>query len=164
MIVSIASTTRDAESSAMSPGQTIELLRVFRKQANNIMMDVNRRANLGPCCLRFLFIVRRLQARRVPRRHSITSRTSCNGLSLSAHHANIFGLFFFDFSGVQAEFIRDFWNNSDDFWDSLRSSQSSKSVSIRSLQSLQDRHDRPHRTQLYPSDRGRLSRPGSVSI
>ena len=42
MIVSIASKTRDAGSSAMSPGQTIELLRVFRKQANNIMMDFNR--------------------------------------------------------------------------------------------------------------------------
>ena len=52
MIVSIASTTGDAGSSAMSPGQKIELLRVFRKQANNIMMDFNRRANLVPCCLR----------------------------------------------------------------------------------------------------------------
>ena len=61
MIVSIASTTRDAGSSAMSPGQTTELLRVFRKQANNIMMDFNRRANIVPCCLRFLFLVRRLQ-------------------------------------------------------------------------------------------------------
>ena len=53
----IVSTTRDPGSSAMSPRQTIELLRVFRKQANNIMMDFNRRVNLGPCCLRFLFIV-----------------------------------------------------------------------------------------------------------
>ena len=94
MIVSIASTTRDAGSSTMSPGQTTELLRVFRKQANNIMMDFTRRANIVTCCLRFLFLVRRLQARRVPRRHSITSRTWCKGLSLSAHHANIFGLFF----------------------------------------------------------------------
>ena len=53
----IVSTTRDPGSSAMSPRQTIELLRVFCKQANNIMMDFNRRVNLGPCCLRFLFIV-----------------------------------------------------------------------------------------------------------
>ena len=35
MIVSIASTTRDAWSSAMSLGQTIEFLRVSRKQAKH---------------------------------------------------------------------------------------------------------------------------------
>ena len=52
MIISIASTTGDAGSSAMSPGPKIELLRVFRKQAINIMMDFNRRANLVPYCLR----------------------------------------------------------------------------------------------------------------
>ena len=31
-----------------------------------------------------------------------------------------------------------------------------------SLQNLHDRRDRPDRTQLYPSDRGRLSRPGRL--
>ena len=30
------------------------------------------------------------------------------------------------------------------------------------LQNLRDRPDRPDRTQLYPSDRGRLSRPGRL--
>ena len=164
MIVSIASTTRDAGLSAMSLGQEIELLHVFRKQANNIMMDFNWRANLGPCCLHFLFILRHRQARRGPQRHSIMSRTWCNGLSLSAHHAIILDYFFFYFSSVQVEFILDYWNNSDDFWNSLRSSQSSENVSIWSLQSLQDCHDRQDRTQLYPSDWGRLSRPASVSI
>ena len=95
MIVSIASTTRDAGLSAMSPGQKIELLHVFRKQANNIMMDFNWRANLGPCCLLFLFILRHRQARGVPQRHSIMLRTWCSGLSLSAHHAIILDNFFF---------------------------------------------------------------------
>ena len=54
---------------------------------------------------------------------------------------------------------------SKELWDSLRSSrssQSSESVSIWSLQNLHDRPDRPDRTQLYPSDRGRLSRPGRL--
>ena len=32
---------------------------------------------------------------------------------------------FFDLSAVQTEFILDYWNKSDDFWDSLRSFQSS---------------------------------------
>ena len=95
MIVSIASTTRDAGLSAMSLGQEIELLHVFRKQANNIMMDFNWRANLGPCCLHFLFILQHRQARRGPQRHSIMSRTWCNGLSLSAHHAIILDYYFF---------------------------------------------------------------------
>jgi len=31
---------------------------------------------------------------------------------------------------------------------------------MNSLQNLHDRPDRPYRTQLDPSDRGRLSRPG----
>ena len=73
--------------------------------------------------------------------------------------------YFFGFSAIRAEFILDYWNKSDDFWDSLRSSQSSQSsesVSIWSLQNLHDRPNRPDRTQLYPSDRGRLSRPGRL--
>ena len=40
------------------------------------MADFNQRANLVACYLLFLSILRRSQARRVPRRHSITSRTS----------------------------------------------------------------------------------------
>ena len=49
-----------------------------------------------------------------------------------------------------------------DFWDSLRwyrSSRSSENVSIWSLQILHDRPNRPDRTQFYPNDRGRPSRP-----
>ena len=68
-------------------------------------------------------------------------------------------LYFFDFSG-----ILHYWNKSDDFWDSLRSSQSfqsSESVSTWSLQNLQDR---PDRTQLYPSNRGCLSHLGRLRL
>ena len=68
---------------------------------------INRRANLVPCCLLFLSILRRREARRVSRRHSITLRTLCRGLSL---------VFFFELSGVQAEFIPENWNKSDDFY------------------------------------------------
>ena len=56
MIVSIASTTRDAGWSAMSPGQTMELLRVFRKEANNIMMNfiIGERTSCLAVCVFFL--------------------------------------------------------------------------------------------------------------
>ena len=79
-------------------------------------MDFNRRANFVPRYMLFLSILRRRAARRV---------------DVSIRGANIFCIF--DFSAVQAEFILDYWNKSDDFWDSLRSSQSSQlseSVSI----------------------------------
>ena len=69
MIVSIASKARDAGSSAMSLGETLEFYRVFRKQAKHD--DFFRRANLVPCYLVFLSILRRREASRVPRRHSI---------------------------------------------------------------------------------------------
>ena len=49
------------------------------------MMDFKRRANLEACYLSFLSILRRRQARRVPRRHSITWRT---WLSLVSNSAN----------------------------------------------------------------------------
>ena len=139
-------------------------------------MDFKRRANLEPCYLLFLSILWRWQARRVPRRRSTTSKNWWNGLSLVLNSVYVwcqqFWTIFFDFSGVKAEFILDYWSNSDDFWDSLqssRSSQSSESISIWSPQNLHDRPDHPDRTQLYPRDRGRLSRPGrlrssSVSI
>ena len=132
----------------------------------NMMMIFIRRANLAPCYVLFLSILRRRKFRRVPRRRRITSRSWCHVLSPISNSAhtpgvNIFVLLFFDFSAIQAEFILDYWNKSDDFWDSLRSfrsSQSSENVSIWSLQNLRDRLDRPDGTQLYPSDRGRPGR------
>ena len=37
-----------------------------------------------------------------------------------------------------------------------------RSQTTRAIQNLHDRPDRPDRTQFYPSDRGRLSRPGRL--
>ena len=153
----------------MSLGQTIEFLRMFHNKPN-IMMDVNRRASRVRCYLLFLPFLRRREATRVPRRHSITSRTWCHGLSLVWNSAHTrwehFCIIFFDFSGVQAEFYsRLLGKKSDDFWCSLRSSrssQSSENVSIWSLQNLHDRADCPDRSQLHPFDRGRLNRPGRL--
>ena len=118
--------------------------RIFARvlQTSNAMMDFNWRVNLKPCYPLCLSILQRRQAGRVPRRH--------NGLSLVSNSAHTrcehFCTFFCDFSSVQVEFILDYWNNSDDFWDSLRSSlssQSSESVSISSLPNLHDRPARP---------------------
>ena len=105
------------------------------------MMDFNWRVNLKPCYLLCLSILQRRQARRVPRRH--------NGLSLVSNSAHTgcehFCTFFCDFSSVQVEFIIDYWNNSDDFWVSLRSSRSSQSSESVSISSLPNLHDRPDR-------------------
>ena len=76
-------------------------------------------------------------------------------------------IIFFDFSALQLDFFLDYWNKTDDFWNSLRwsrSSQSSESVSIWSLQNFHDHPDLADRTQLYPSDRGRLMSSGSFAI
>ena len=74
--------------------------------------------------------------------------------------------FFFDLSGVQADFFPDYWNKTADFRESLRSFRSSQStaesVFIWSLQNLLDRPDRPDRTQFQSSDRGRLRRLGRL--
>jgi len=37
-----------------------------------------------------------------------------------------------------------------------------RSLTARAIQNSHDRPDRPDRTQFYPSDRGRLSRPGPL--
>ena len=150
MIVSIASKARVAGSSAMSLGQTVEFLRVFNFASKpHKWMIFIRKANLVPWYLLFLPILRHWEARRVPRRHSISSKTWCHGLSLIANDPrtrceHLTCIVFFGFSAIRVEFIIDYWNKSD-FWVSLRSSQLSESLSIRSLQNL---HDRPDRTQL----------------
>ena len=61
-------------SSAMSVGETIEFLRVFRRQAkhnDDFYSESEPRALLSA----FSLDLRRREARRVPRRHSITSKT-----------------------------------------------------------------------------------------
>ena len=69
------------------------------------------------------------------------------------------------FRDVQAEFLPDYCNKSDDFWDSLWSfqlSQLSESVSVWSLQILHDRpncSDNENNLIQCPSDWGHLSCP-----
>ena len=70
LMVSIASTTKDAGSSAMFLGQTLEFLHLSRKQAKH-NDAFNRRANLGPCNVLFLSILRRREATRVPQGHIV---------------------------------------------------------------------------------------------
>ena len=54
-------------------------------------------------------------------------------------------------------FLPDYWNKSDDFWGSFRSSQSSESVSLCSLQNLHDRPDLSQRSRSSQSS-------GSIAI
>ena len=83
--------------------------------------------------------------------------------------------YFFNFSGVQAEFILDYWNSSDDFWNIAFD----RSDRLSRLRAFPYDHFKiytiipisPDITELYPNDRGRLSivrvvcdPPGSVSI
>ena len=49
-------------------------------------MFFTRKANLVPWYLLFLLILRHWEARRVPRRHSISSKTWCHGLSLISNN------------------------------------------------------------------------------
>ena len=74
MIVSIAAKAKDAGSSAMSLGETKDFCACFAHKPDKMMIFIWR-ANLVLCYLLFLSILRRREARRVPRRHSITSRT-----------------------------------------------------------------------------------------
>ena len=85
MIFSIASKARDAGSSAMSLGQTIEFCACFANKPHKWMIFI-RKANLVPWYLLFLLILRHWEARRVPRRHSISSKTWCHGLSLISNN------------------------------------------------------------------------------
>ena len=116
---------------------------------------LTQRANLVPCHLLFLLILRGWEARRNPWWHSIMFRTWCHALALSSfnqiapiiHVVNIFVLLlFFYFSSVQTKFILNYWNKSDDFWDRLwpyQLSQLSESVSIWPLQNFHSCPDCP---------------------
>ena len=152
MIVSIASTTRDAGVS----GSDNRIFASCVSQTSQTLWRILIGERTSSQLSNFLSILRRWQAKRVLRRTWLW--LWFNGLK-RAYAVRTFFIIFFDFSGVHAEFILDYWNNSDDFWDSLRSSPSSQSpdsVSIWSLQYVHDRPDRPDRTQLYPSRPGRL--------
>ena len=81
MIVSIALKARDAGSSAMQKN----FCACFANKPHKWMIFI-RKANLAPWYLLFLLILRHWEARRVPRRHSISSKTWCHGLSLISNN------------------------------------------------------------------------------
>ena len=86
--------------------------------------------NLVPWYLLFLLILQHWEARRVPRRHSISSKLGVMDFlqfQITPYALRTFVYYFFGFSVMRAEFILDYWNKSDDFWHSLRSSRSSQS-------------------------------------
>ena len=91
------------------------------------MMDFKRRANLESYYLPFLSILRRRQTRRV-QIVSNSANTRCE------HFCIIFQL-----QRRSGRIILDYWNSSDDFWDSLRSSRSSQSSESFSTWSVQYR-------------------------
>ena len=171
MIVSIASTTRDAtgDVSDVSGSDNRIFARVSQNKPNMMMqmMDFKRRANLEACYLSFLSILRRRQGRRVPRRHSITWRTWRSLVSNSAntrckHFCIIFSTSaaskpnLFSITGIVVMISGIAFDRPD------RLSRLRAFPCMWSLQNLHDHPDRPDRTQLYPSDRGRLSRPGRL--
>ena len=49
-----------------------------------------------------------------------------------------------------------------DDWDDHMETLPRRLQTTQAIQNLHDRPDRPDRTQFYPSDRGRLSRPGRL--
>ena len=65
----------------MSLGQTIEFLRACFANKPHKWMIFIRKVNLITWYLLFLLILRHWETRRVPRRHSISSKTWCHGLS-----------------------------------------------------------------------------------
>ena len=116
------------------------------------MADFNQRVGLLACYMVFPSILRR---NKLEMFHEDTiSGPELDGrdflfLRHCPYGCEHFGIFSFGFSCFQAELIPDYWNKSDDFWDSFRSfrsSQSSESVSISSLQNLHHRPDRPDRS------------------
>ena len=78
-----------------------------------------RSANIVPCYLIFLSILRRREARRV-HVEKLMSQTS-SYLKLRHTRCEHFCIIFVDLSATQPEFILDYWNKSGDFWDSLSS-------------------------------------------
>ena len=98
------------------------------------MEGFNKRANLVAC---YLLILSILWPNKVEMLHEET-----------ASHSELDGrdYLFFTYCAYAVRtlifvFLPDYWNKSDDFWGSLRSSQSSESVSLWSIQNL---HDRPY--------------------
>ena len=136
----------------------------------HMMMDFNQKANIMPCYLLFLLILRHQQAGRVPWRHtsSLTSRGWCNRLSVvsnSPHTWCIFVLCFIVFrpnlfsitekivmiSGMTFD-----WPDSLYVWE-----RNFYHFLLWLLQNLHDHPDCLNRTQLYPNNQD-LSHPGRL--
>ena len=106
----------------------------------NMMEGFNKRANLVVC---YLLILSILWPNKVEMFHEDT-----------ASHSELDGrdYLFFTYCAYAVRtlifvFLPDYWNKSDDFWGSLRSSQSSESVSLWSIQNLHDRPDLSKRSR-----------------
>ena len=167
MIVSIASKARDAGSSAMSLGQTIEFLCVFCKLKPHkwMILFVKRTSYFGTCFLSWFCGIEKLEE--FPEDIVFLQKLDVTDFlywfQITPIRAANICVLFFGFSAIRAEFILDYWKQSDDFWDSLRSSRSSRRLRAFPYDRFKyDHPDRPDRTQLFPSDRGRFSRPGRL--
>ena len=95
------------------------------------------KANLVPRYLLFPLILRHWEARTVPQRHGISSKTWCHGLSLKQppYALRTFLYYFFGFSAIRAEFILDNW----------------KKVMTSGIA-----FDRPDRLRAFPYDRFKI--------
>ena len=124
-----------------------------------------RKANLVPWYLLFLLILRHWEARRVPRRHSISSKTWCHGLSLISNNPHtrcehlciIFsasapsGPNLFSITGIKVMTSGIAFDRPD------RLSRLRAFPYDRFKMYIHERPDRPDRTQLYPCKRSRSS-------
>ena len=174
MIVSIASKARDAWSSAMSLGQTNRIFaRVLQTSHINGWFLFAKRTSYHICFFYWFCGIEKLEEFPQDR---VSPKTWCHGLSLISNNPHIrcehlciifsasapSGPNLFSITRIKVMTSGIAFDRSLRSSRSSRSSQSSESVSIWSLQNLHDRPDRPDRSQLYPSDRGRLSRPGRL--
>ena len=113
---------------------------------NGWFLFVKRTSYFGICFSSWFYSIEKQENFEI-----LMSRTFSN-FKQPTNTLRTFVYYFFGFSAIRAEFILDYWNKSDDFWDSFRSSRSSQSSESVSIWSL----------QLYPSDRCHLSRPGRL--
>ena len=111
----------------------------------NIMVGFNQRVNLVACYLIILSILRRNKLEMfhedTASRQELDRRLSPFEI-LPIHGTNIFVFFFLlQWCPEARRFLPDYWNKSDDLWES-----------VRLFRNLHDRPDRQDRTHFYPSD------------
>ena len=98
-----------------------------------------RKANLVPWYLLFLLILRHWEARRVPRRHSISSKTWCHGLSLISNNPH-----------TRCEHLYII------FSASAPSGPNLFSITGKKVMTSGIAFDRPDRLRVFPSDRFKI--------